>query len=181
MAKMTLTDQGTYDVAGTFPTTGTEEKGFGSDAVQGNALNLNIMSIKVEHKALLTTDPEPQKKKSDDENKRYEQGEVDHNGIEIPKWTLKGVVDVSDVSQLQDWGRLVHMVATKGYKTLGFDPTGVTEKADILNYSQYGSTEADGVASTVTSINVKLDLLTTEQTLRSGYKLAYTLVVWETK
>jgi len=176
--KLTLTDIGKYDVAQNYPDGATDERAYGTNGSEGAALNLNAHEITVQYVCGLDLTPATMKKKSNTSTNRFEWGEVDKTSIEFPMWTIKCTFDSTSESSMQDYGRLIHMYKTKGYKTLGWSAdTG----CEILTYNQYGEREKDGESTkTVTSINVRIDSITPKQVFKKGYKVEVSIKLVQT-
>ena len=166
---ITLTDIGKYDVAQNYPS-GTDERAYGSNGSEGTALTINAYEVTCEHACALNIDPATQKKKSDTSTLRFEWGEVDKNAIIFPVWTVKCFFDTTaTTTDMRDFGRLLHMYKTKGYKTLG---VGATTDCELIAYNQYGEREKDGEGTkTVSSINVRIMSITCRQVIKKGYKI----------
>ena len=172
---LTLQDIGDYDVASNFPDNPTdEEKAYGSNGSEGTVLNLNVDEISIAYETALNTNPATQKKKSNDQDLRFEWGEVDKNTIMFPLWTIKCTFDSGNLTtDMRDYGRLLHMYKTKGYKKLGWS---AATGCEILTYNQYGEREYDAEGTkTVTSVNVRIKSITPKQLLKSGYQIKVTI------
>lgn len=182
-----LIDTGKFDTSQSYQTDAqvtSEEKAYGSDGVKGNALNLNCYDISINEDLLINDEIALQKKASDSSTARFESGEIDMVGVTYNLWTLKIVFDTSSTSSLQDYGRLMHMCETKGYKQMLFSSSATLNKAEILRYSQYGRREYDGdatkvVGDTTIPVNVRI----TGKTVKQGVdktKIDFTLKLLET-
>ena len=192
MTELTLTDVGYYDVAQTLGDPSTEEMAYGTSGSKGAPLSLHAISVSLKIKPMVVDDSSPQLKDDDSDTKRFENSEVDSNGLNHPTWTVKGVFDTAIEGHMKDYGRLIHMCKTKGYKKLGFtyNSSGrwsaggaglLGDQADILNYSHYGDREYDSeTTKTVDYVNVRIVSLDFDQVIKDGTKIPYTLELMET-
>jgi len=166
MGFITLTDRGWYQVSDDTTDNTTEEKAYGSDGAEGGALNIHCYSLSFKLETMLNTESQPNKKKDDSDTKRYEFGEVDKPGINMPTWVAKCVFKTDDVDDMKDYGRLLHMYKTKGYKRLGVSSATV---ANILEYCKYGEREKDGESTkTVSYVAVRIKSIEPKQMISSG-------------
>ena len=180
VSNLTIKDMGYYDVSKTHPSGGiaSEEIAYGSAGTKGTVLNLNGVEVDSTEGTSINKNLSPFIKDDNDSNKRHELGEVDKQGIEFPVWNVKGVFDCNNIDDLKDYGRLKHMIKTKGVKQLGVDTASTCE---MLEYSHYGEREYDTEATkTVTLINVRIVKLIVKQKYMDGPKIEYTLTVNET-
>lgn len=188
MVSMNLTDTGKYDTAQSYQTDAqvtSEEKAYGSAGTEGTALNLNIHEVSINEEPLVNDEVALQNKEDNSSTKRFEVGELDMVGVNYNLWTLKGTFDSTSTDSMKDYGRLMHMCKTKGYKELRFLNTATKEKAMILNYCKYGEREYDSettktVGDADTPINGRIVGKTFGQKLMSGYKITFTIKFLET-
>lgn len=190
MVELTLKDMGTYNVDGNQGNASTEETAFGTDGTKGAALNIHAKSINVVMSNFLNREPTPQVKDDNNSTKRFEISEVDKNGIDYPMWVIKGSFNTKIESHMKEFGRLMHMCKTKGYKQLGFTFSGsrwvsgasaLDDQADLINYSHYGEREYDSeTTKTVDRINVRIHKFEPSQEIRDGTEITYTLDLIET-
>jgi hypothetical protein len=188
MASITLTDTGKYDTGQLYQTDAevtSEEKSYGSDGVVGTALNLNVYSVTLNEKAGINNEPALQNKDDNSATGSFKPGEADMTSTGFNNWTLMIAFDTKLTTDLQAFGRLMHMCTTKGYKELRFLASGTKEIPYILTYSQYGKREYDElttktVGDTDTPINVRITDKTVKQTVKEGSKIIFTLKLIET-
>jgi hypothetical protein len=89
-------------------------------ANSGSAFTLKGVEVSLEENALLNTNPAVLKL-SGGAATMFGAGEVDHLGIQKPKWTMNGILKDSDATDMAKVKVLRDLVRTKGYKTLGGD------------------------------------------------------------
>jgi len=190
MTYVTLTDTGKFDTAQAYQSSAqvtAEDKAYGSAGTKGTALNLPVDKISVQEDLLLSDQPAPQKKLGDSATSRFISGEVDKTGRTYNLWTIEGNFDVSDTDQMKDYGRLMHMCATKGYKEMRFTSGQAitTFPAKIITYSKYGEREYDAEATKVvgdaaTPLNVRIKSKNFSQLMNKGNVMSFKITLLET-
>lgn len=88
-------------------------------ANSGSAINLNGVEITLDESSVLNTNTSLNKKGGD--ALMFSIGEVDHIGIEKPKWVIRGELDFTSATDKAKIKMLRDLVRTKGYKTLSGD------------------------------------------------------------
>lgn len=180
VTQITLKDTGYYDVGKTYPADNTaEERAYGSAGTVGTTLNLNADDASLTIGTLLNDEVVLQKKDDDNDTKRFELGEVDKVGTDYPVWVIKGTFDTTaTTTDCRDYGRLCHMIKTKGVKQLG---VGAATDCELISYSHYGEREYDSEATkTVALVNVRIVNCVFKQIVKQGEKITYTLTLRET-
>lgn len=182
-----LKDTGKFDTGQSYQTDAkvtSEEKAYGSNGVKGAALNLNVYDITLNEDVLVNDEVALQKKADDSSTKRFESGEIDMVGVTYNLWTIKMVFNTEDTESLKDYGRLMHMCETKGYKQMFFSSSATLTKAHILMYSQYGRREYDGESTkTMGGSSLPINVRITGKTVKQGTdltKIDFTLKLLET-
>ena len=191
MTYITLTDTGKFDTGQNYQTSGevtSEEKAYGSNGSEGTALNLKVTKLTLNGACLIDDSVALQKKNSDSETARYIGGEVDKTGIGNDVWNVEVIFDANNTDDLKDFGRLMHMRKTKGYKELryGSSQSDTTFPARIITYSKYGEREYDNEATKTvgdagTPINVRIKSCTADQSISKGTKILVKLILVETQ
>ena len=156
---ITLTDSGYRQV----PTTGTETE----KANAGAAITLKSVTMSLDMTTLLN-DEATKQFVNDDDTKEFTFGEADKGGINLPMWTIEGVLDMDNATDQGTLGDLVHCVKTKGFKKIG-----TTADATSTVMLRYTGTSA------VTSINVRIRSFTSKQSAESN-KVVYKIILVET-
>lgn len=186
---VTLTDTGYYDTAesGDYGAPATEEQAYGSDGSEGTALNLHVNEISVTFETMgVKEDGQFNLKVKDSDGAtidtgRFELNESNKVGIVLPVWTIKGFFDMSaTTTDARDFGRLVHMYKTKGYKRLGIT---TADTAAIIGYSHYGEREYDAdTTKTILYIKGRIKNFRPSQKYKEGqavHKVPWTLTFVE--
>lgn len=187
-----LTDTGKYDTGSNYQDAtaiANEEKAYGSAGTKGTALNLRVTKISLNSGMLVDDSPALQKKKSDTTTLRYTGSEVDKVGVGNDVWTFEIVFDTNNTTtDMRNFGRLMHMRKTKGYKELRFGSSqgDSTFPARIITYSKYGEREYDSEATKTigdagTPINVRIKSCAADHSMTQGTKITVKLVLVETQ
>ena len=88
----------------------------------GASLTLYGVEISVDYKTVLNNNPSLYRLSDNtDTGSEWTFGEVDANGIEQPKWSLRGVLNYKVSADRLNLGKLLQLAKTKGYKQLGGD------------------------------------------------------------
>jgi len=140
---ITIKDSGYRQV----PTTGSETDKTNS----GSAITLKAISLKLDISALIN-DEATKQFASDDDTKKFDFGEVDKNGINMPIWRVDGILDMDQSSDRIVLANLYDLVLTKGFKIIE-----TTDNAINRIFLRWTHT------TPVTSINVRVKSFSAKQ------------------
>jgi len=156
---LTLTDSGYRRV----PSTGSETV----IANSGNPITLRAVSLTLSMSTLINDEP-TKKFVNDDDTQEFDFGEVDKNGLNMPVWKVKGVLNMEDTSDQTTLANLIKCVKTKGYKKLG-----TTDDASNKIFLRWTD------ETPVSSINVRIKSFSCEQVAGTN-KVKYEFTFVET-
>lgn len=132
-------------------------------ANSGSAIALAGLQVTLDEACLLNTNPSLSKLTTpSDGGSKFKIGEVDSIGINIPKWTLVGILDLNVSADRALLQHLRDLTRTKGYKTLSGD------LPDLIDGSDDSST-----------VNVRLQSVKISQRAKSNV-IDFTISMFET-
>jgi len=94
---------------------------------------MNVEEISYRIGVSANVNPSISKFENDDQTEIYGISEVQKAGIQIPIWTIRGVLDMTSTTDLKTFAALVKHTKTKGVKQL----TGIDTSKSPINYINY--------------------------------------------
>jgi hypothetical protein len=84
----------------------------------GTAITFPDVEVTFGYSIMHSSETPPCKKISNGDAKAYAWDDVDVQGINLPKWSIRCVLDMSDDSHVTLYGQILDLARTKGYKIL---------------------------------------------------------------
>lgn len=145
----------------------------------GNWVELKNVEIIYDISSQINDSAEISKFENDDSTEIYGIGECDKSGINLPKWTITGVIKIGNSTDMQMFANLVKLVKTKGVKQI----TGADTSKSLINYINYFDDYIQDQSKTASSVNsglyVRIKSLTVRANPNSEFA-TYSLSVVET-
>jgi len=123
-------------------------------ANSGAAIELKSVEITMEQEQMMNIDPAIAKTVSNDSAKMFTWPDIDVTGVDFRKWTIRGVLDSTSLTDMQTYSQLCSLVRTKGYKILApFSGNPLHAGGGIIAYS-------NEAGAPLSSINVRIKVFT---------------------
>jgi hypothetical protein len=133
----------------------------------GVGVTLPDIDISFSMSANLAQDPVPNKFVTNGQTKAFSWDKLDIVSLAFPKWTIQGVLDMTDNDHLLLFRKLCDLVRTKGYKTISGN--WMTD-----NYTDYGS-NAYQIFTTLPTVRVRVSAFTGKNSAQNPNIVNYSL------
>jgi len=150
----------------------------GDDGNPGSWLTLDVEEISMSLDVNTTNEP-TLKFENDDQNEIFGISEADTSSIGVPKWNIRGVLDLTKASDLKTFAKLLKMAKTQGVKQITGAGTAETWLNYVNYYDDYYADQSKSTATTIDAINVRFANITVNAPVGTN-KFRYTLDLVET-
>lgn len=139
----------------------------------GAEITLKGVEVVLEIEAMVNDAPQPNKFESNDQTQVWGLPEIDAVGMQSPKWTIRGALDMNDTNDMILFSQILRCLKTKGVKLL---------KCNMASYVAYEDSSycdmAKTMNATITGVYVRPTSFTATQTAESNI-INYTIELRE--